>query len=117
MRRAKLQPDERVLKSGDARCRWRYWLTSWGTLFLTDQRLIYCPSILFVRRPFGIPLSTVRQATVMTSVWSNLDMASKIRVETSDDRYDFGFGFYGWRRRKEWVSAIRAATDTSRDTS
>ena len=40
VRRAKLQPDEQVLKSGDARCRWRYWLTSWGTLFLAVRR---CP--------------------------------------------------------------------------
>ena len=113
MRRAKLGADERVLKSSDARCRWRYWLTSWGTLFLTNQRLIYCPSIFFLRRPFSISLSTVRDATVMTSVRSNLDMASKIRVETTDGSYDFGFGIYGWRTREEWVSAIRGA-DTVR---
>ncbi len=116
VRRAKLRPDERLLKSGDARCRWRYWLTSWGSLFLTNERLIYCPSIFFLRRPFSIPLSKVRDAIVMTSVQSNLDMPSKIRIETSDGLYDFGFGIYGWNRRNEWASSIRAAANSVRET-
>jgi len=116
VRRTTLRSGERVLKSTDARCRWRHWLTSWGALFLTNQRLIYCPSIFFLQRPFSIPLSMVSDAIVMTSVRSNLDMASKMRIETGDGSYDFGFGIYGWRRRNEWVSAIRAAADTVRGT-
>ena len=109
MRRSALLPGERVTKKGDARCRWPRWLTSWGSLFLTDRRLVYTPSIFFLKEPFSIDLRDVTTVFEETGIWANLDMASRIAVVAGAKTYSFGFGIYGWKRRRAWVEEIRKA--------
>ena len=108
VKRFALLSGEKVVKAGGARYRGQYWLTWWGELLLTTGRLIYCPSILMVFwDPFAIDLSSITDVCEVPGLRANLDVPSRIRVVADGQTHHFGFGLYGWRRRHEWVAAIR----------
>ena len=120
--KVRLRGSELVLKEGrseyEARPplrlgRWMKWLPipgTWlpGRLYLTDQRLIWCPSVIeFWVSPVCIPVEDITEARMVSN---SRDAASGdwfVRTEGRTYRFDPGFDVLHGPDANEWLSLLK----------
>ena len=101
---------------------WGGWIGTDGKLFLTNMRVVFCPSRLAISGPWRwalfllIPPSPKHElVTIMLSEIKGVHFPSglaaigrwaRLKVRAENKVHEFSFGFYGAGKPKRWITAL-----------
>jgi GRAM domain-containing protein len=108
-RRVRLRSEEFVIKEAGSRFA-TLWGLALGRLFLTNQRILWCPLLLAsLSRAKSIELSDVTEVGVLRDSTSFVPGSWYIRTRAKMLEIESVHDFWGGAKPEEWVAAVRSA--------